>query len=79
MRADVIFLWDDVDTPDVIGDLPIRDGVDEVTYVPGAVLWRIDTKDRNKSGKGKLIGSAIYHSMTIRNVNTVRKLVELVG
>jgi uncharacterized protein (DUF1697 family) len=79
MRSDVIFLWDDVDTPDVVGDLPIRDGVDEVTYTPGAVLWRIDTKDRNKSGKGKLIGSAIYRSMTIRNVNTVRKLVDLVG
>ena len=79
MRSDVIFLWDDVDTPDVVADLPIRDGVDEVTYTPGAVLWRIDTKDRNKSGKGKLVGSAIYRSMTIRNVNTVRKLVDLVG
>jgi uncharacterized protein (DUF1697 family) len=79
MRTDVIFLWDEVDTPEVIGDLPVRDGVDEVTYVPGAVLWRIDSADRNKSGKGKLVGSAIYRSMTIRNVNTVRKLVELAG
>jgi uncharacterized protein (DUF1697 family) len=79
MRSDVIFLWNDVDKPEVIGDLPIRDGVDEVTYVPGAVLWRIDSKDRNRSGKGKLIGSTLYRSMTIRNVNTVRKLVELVG
>jgi uncharacterized protein (DUF1697 family) len=79
VRSDVIFLWEDVDSPDVLGDLPIRDGIDEVTYVPGAVLWRIDTADRNKSGKGKLVGSAIYRSMTIRNVNTVRKLVELAG
>jgi uncharacterized protein (DUF1697 family) len=79
MRSDVVFLWDDVDTPGVIDELPIRDGIDEVTYVPGALLWRIDTADRNKSGKGKLVGSAIYRSMTIRNVNTVRKLAELAG
>jgi len=78
MRSDVIFLWEDVDTPEVLEDLPIRQGIDEVRYVPGAVLWRIDTADRNRSGKGKLVGSAIYRSMTIRNVNTVRKLVELI-
>jgi uncharacterized protein (DUF1697 family) len=79
MRTDVIFLWDDVDTPEVIGDLPVRDGVDEVTYVPGAVLWRIDFADRTKSGKTKLVGTPLYRSMTIRNVNTVRKLAELAG
>jgi uncharacterized protein (DUF1697 family) len=79
MRSDVIFLWEDLDTPEVLEDLPIREGIDEVRYVPGAVLWRIDTADRNRSGKGKLVGSAIYRSMTIRNVNTVRKLVEVAG
>ncbi len=79
MRSDVIFLWDDVDTPDVIADLPVRDGVDEVSYVPGAVLWRIDTTNRTKSGKTKLVGTPPYGSMTIRNVNTVRKLAELAG
>ena len=79
MRSDVIFLWDDVDTPEVIGDLPVRDGIDEVTYVPGAVLWRIDFADRSKSGKQKLVGTPLYRSMTIRNVNTVRKLAELAG
>jgi len=77
MRTDVIFLWDDLDSPGLVDDLPIRDGIDEVVYVPGAILWRIDSEHLTKTWKGKLVGTPPYKSMTIRNVNTVRKLADL--
>lgn len=77
MRTDVIYLWDDLDSPGVIDDLPIREGIDEVDYVPGAVLWRVDYENLTKSWKGKIVGTKPYKSMTIRNANTARKLAAL--
>lgn len=77
MRTDVIFLWDEVDRPGLIDDLPIREGIDEVVHVPGALLWRVDRKNATKSWLNKLVGTTPYQSMTIRNVNTVRKLATL--
>lgn len=77
MRTDVIFLWDEVDKPGLVDDLPIREGIDEVTHIPGAILWRIDRENVTRSWLSKLIGTTPYRSMTIRNVNTVRKLATL--
>ena len=77
VRTDVIFLWSEIDKPSLLDELAIREGVDEVTHVPGAILWRIDRENRHKSWLSKLIGTPPYRSMTIRNANTVRKLAEL--
>lgn len=79
VRTDVLFLWNEVDSPGLLDELDIRDGVDEVVHVPGALLWRIDRENRNLSWLNKLVASAPYRSMTIRNANTVRKLAELSG
>lgn len=74
MRTRVMFLWDSFDTPEVLDDLPVRDGVDEVMYVPGAVIWRHDAENANRSGQGRLVGTDLYRAMTVRNSNTVHKL-----
>ncbi|MEX1004724.1 MAG: DUF1697 domain-containing protein [Acidimicrobiia bacterium] len=76
-KSDVMFLWDDADDPSVLDRLTIREGVDEVIYTPGAVLWRVDRAHYSRSGMNKLVGTKLYKSMTVRNCNTVRKLVEL--
>lgn len=76
MRTDVMFLWEDIDHPGIIDELRIK-SVDQVKYVSGAVLWNILDKDYTRSAMSNLAGSGIYKSMTIRNVNTVRKIYEL--
>jgi uncharacterized protein (DUF1697 family) len=73
-RTDVWFLWEDHDSPDVVEGLTVRDGIDEVFYVDGAVVWRADGEQLTKSGRGKVIGTRLYKSLTARNVNTVRKI-----
>jgi len=45
-----------------------------VKYLPGAVLWNVEGKNYSKSGMLKLMGTELYKNMTIRNVNTVRKI-----
>jgi uncharacterized protein (DUF1697 family) len=76
-KCDVLFLWDDVDRSSILDELPVEQGIDTVLYAPGVVIWRIDREDINKSRMAKLVGTALYKRMTIRNCNTARKLLTL--
>ena len=78
MRTDVMFLWEEFDNKNIIEQLPVK-SVDNVKYALGAVLWNVEDKDYNKSGMQKLIGTKIYKNMTVRNVNTVRKIYEIMN
>ncbi|MGI8518929.1 MAG: DUF1697 domain-containing protein [Acidimicrobiia bacterium] len=74
MRCDVLFLWKEFDNPSVVKVLPAKPELDEVMYVPGAIIWRVDRANVTRSGMPRLIGSALYKGMTIRNCTTARKL-----
>ncbi len=76
MKCDVMFLWEHYDNPSVLEKIHIRDGIDTVSYVDGAIIWMVDRKNQTKSGMMKLAGTDLYQHMTIRNVNTARKLLE---
>ncbi|UHA73215.1 DUF1697 domain-containing protein [Paenibacillus sp. 481] len=77
MKSDVLFLWDEIDDESVLDRLVINPEVDTVKYVSGAILWSVDRNHVTKSGMMKLMGTKIYQQVTIRNVNTTRKIVEL--
>lgn len=77
MKSDVLFLWEEIDRETVINDLTISPSIDQVFYVPGALLWSVEKKDLTKSGKMKLAGTKLYKKMTVRNVNTTRKIYEI--
>lgn len=77
MKSDVLFLWDDIDEEAVLDKLDIRPEYDRVIYAPGAVLWSVDRENAAKSGMHKIIGTKIYSRVTVRNVNTTRKIFEL--
>lgn len=78
MRTDVMFLWEEFDNPKILEQLKLSP-VDNAKYLPGAVVWNIKDIDYNKSGMPKLVGTKIYKQMTIRNVNTVRKIFEIMS
>jgi uncharacterized protein (DUF1697 family) len=78
MKCDVMFLWDAADRPGVVDDF-VREDIDHLVQVPGAVIWRVDRADVTKSGMMRLAGTDLYGQMTVRNVNTVRKLADLVS
>ena len=77
MRSDVLFLWEEIDRETLLDELKIKPQIDTVLYVPGAVLWTIDKSNITKSALNKLIGTGIYKKMTVRNVNTTRKLYKI--
>ncbi|MCM3764477.1 DUF1697 domain-containing protein [Neobacillus niacini] len=77
IKSDVLFLWEEIDDESVLENLAIKPNIETVKYVPGAILWSVDRKNVTKSGMSKIIGSKIYKQITVRNVNTARKLYEL--
>ncbi|RUS47395.1 DUF1697 domain-containing protein [Cohnella sp. AR92] len=77
MRSDVLYLWEEVDRESVLEELPIKPEFDRVIYAPGAILWSYDRVNATRSGMNKIIGTAFYRQVTVRNVNTARKLYEL--
>lgn len=77
MKCDVMFLWAHVDNPDVLDQVTVKPGIDDVKYVDGALLWRVDRPNVTRSGMNKIAGSELIKEMTIRNCNTVRKLAAL--
>jgi uncharacterized protein (DUF1697 family) len=77
MKSDVMFLWDEMDNASVLKNLVIKPTIDTVIYVPGAILWSVDKKNSTKSGMSKIVGTKLYKQVTIRNVNTARKIYAL--
>lgn len=73
-KCDVIFLWEEINSKNVLKLLPPAAEFETLRYVPGAVLWRIDRNMITKSKLLRIVGTKIYKQMTIRNCNTVRKL-----
>lgn len=74
MKCDVIFLWKEFDSPDILKEVIIKPDIDDVLYHPGALLWRVDKDKVTRSGLLRIVGSDLYKHMTIRNCNTLRKL-----
>ncbi len=77
MKCDVLFLWEEIDKETLLAELEIKPGIDTVKYSPGAILWLVDKENVTKSGLLKLVGTALYKKMTVRNVNTTRKIYEI--
>ncbi|WP_145332398.1 DUF1697 domain-containing protein [Paenibacillus xylanexedens] len=76
-KSDVLFLWEEINDIDILDKLPLKPGIGELVYVPGALLYSVGREEATRSGMNKLAGSKIYSYMTVRNVNTTRKIYAL--
>jgi uncharacterized protein (DUF1697 family) len=77
MRTYVLLLWKELDDRTILDRLPIKPGVDELRYTPGAVVWRVDRENVGRSHMNRIVGTPLYKKITIRSANTMRKLNEL--
>jgi len=77
MKCDVLFLEDEIDRESLLEELEIKPLIETVIYTPGAILWSIEKRNVTRSGLMKIVGSSLYKSMTIRNVNTARKIYDI--
>lgn len=77
-KCDVLYLFDEVNSPDIIGLIGGRPEFEQLIYVNHAILSRVERQYQTKSSLLKLMGTSLYKQMTIRNVTTARKLAEMV-
>lgn len=78
-KTDVLFLWDEIDDADIIDKIVINPRLENVRYISGALIWNIGRENVTKGNGVKLIKTDLYQHMTVRNINTVRKLYVLMS
>lgn len=78
-KSDVLYLFEEIDTPKIIEKIGVKPDIETFTYVGGALLTNISRKNQSKGSLLKLIGTPLYKQITIRNITTARKLAELVS
>jgi uncharacterized protein (DUF1697 family) len=78
-KCDVLFLWDQALKRDLTEELTIKEDIDEVIFTPGEIVWRVARPAATRSGLLRVIGTPLYAQMTVRNINTARKLASLLA
>jgi uncharacterized protein (DUF1697 family) len=78
-KSDVVYLFDEVNTPNVLEKIGYRPEVETMLYVDGAVLANIPRSRQSKYSLLHVVGTPLYRQITIRNIATARKLAELVS
>jgi uncharacterized protein (DUF1697 family) len=76
-RTDVAYLFPGALDPGLVASLPLATDLVTVLYDHGALVWNVSRENVPRSRLDKLIGHPVYRLMTVRNVNTARKLAEL--
>lgn len=76
-RYNVIFLRHTIDSEKILVDLPAKSDIEQIAYRPGALLWSAQASELNQTSMVKLASRKIYKDMTVRNLNTTKKLYEL--
>ncbi len=73
-RCNVIFLSRSIDTPMIVNEFHPKPLIEELHYVPGALLWSANLDTLTRSTMLKVSSSPLYANMTIRGLNTTRRL-----
>ena len=72
--TDVAYLFEEIDSPETVNELPVRRNFIDVRYTKGAIFWNVQRVNYHKSHLNKLIDHKLYQHMTVRNINTARYL-----
>lgn len=78
-KTDVLFLLDAFNSKNTLDLIQPNPAVDTLEYISGAIVWNIQRSNYTKSGLKNFIGTTLYKNMTARNINTVRKLGEILS
>ena len=72
-----MYLRHSIDSENVLDLLEPKSDIERVVYRPGALLWSVRVSDVTRTSMVKLSGRKIFQDMTVRNLNTTKKLYEL--
>lgn len=78
-KSDVLYLFDEINSPNIIEKLGHKPDIEIMKYVDGAVITNVTRLNQGKGSLQRLVGTKLYGSVTIRNINTAKRLAELVS
>ena len=76
-RYNVIFLRHSIDSKKIVSELPAKNDIEQIVYRPGALLWSAQISELTRTNMAKLSSRKIFQDMTVRNLNTTKKLYDL--
>jgi len=76
-RYNVIFLRHTIDSEKILAELPVKSDIEQIVYRPGALLWSAQVSEVTRTNMAKLASRKVFRDMTVRNLNTTKKLYEL--
>jgi uncharacterized protein (DUF1697 family) len=76
-RYNVMFLRHTIDSEKILDELIAKGDHEQIAYRPGTVLWSAKASEINRTNMQKLSSRKIFQDMTVRNLNTTKKLHEL--
>ena len=76
-RYNVLFLRHEIDSESVLDGLAPKKQIEQLSYRPGVLYWSAKASDAARTSMAKLSSHRIYPHVTVRNLNTTRKIHEL--
>lgn len=76
-KYEFFLLHHSADSPDALKNFSPKPEVEELRYVPGALIWRIKRAAITRGRIIKMIGTPIYKQISIRTPNTIHKIADL--
>lgn len=76
-RYNVIFLRHTLDPKTVAAGVELKPDIERLVCCPGTLLWSARTSSLTRTTMVKLSSRAMYQEMTVRSINTTRKILEL--
>ena len=76
-KHNVMFLRHTLDSEKLVAELPIKSDIERLVYRPGALLWSAKATELSRTSMVKIASLKIYRDMTVRNLNTTKKLHDL--
>lgn len=76
-KYDVIFLRHSIDSESILEGMEPRGDIEQAVYHPGTLLWSARISELSRTSLHKLPGRKIFQDMTVRNLNTTKKIYEL--
>ena len=76
-RYNVIFLRHTIDSEEILAELQFKGDIEQLVYRPGVLFWSAQVTELSRTQLQKLSSRKIFQDMTVRNLNTTKKLYEL--
>ena len=76
-KYNVVFLRHTLDPNVIVKQLDLKADIERVVCCPGTLLWSARTSTIGRTTMIKLSSRAVYQDMTVRNVNTTKKILAL--